>query len=114
MPMYLWATRFESHPELSAVGSYCPFIYLIVNLITSHVTAPWYIEFLSRFGALIDVRYQDGKLIDYWSTTAEQAMLLGLDVIDWLNVRHTEGLDDIYKSENGLEQIRPVYESITR
>ena len=70
-------------------------------------------EFLSRFDTLIDVRYQGGKLIDYWSTTACQALALGLDVIDWLNVRHKEGLDDIYKSENILEQIRPAYESIT-
>ena len=69
-------------------------------------------KFLSQFGMYVDIRYQDGKLIDDWSATAEQCLHMGMVVYDWDGKPH-HGLDSRYKSENVLAQLEDVYESIT-
>lgn len=66
---------------------------------------------LNQFGTYIDIRYQGGKLIDDWSSTAEQCLNLGMEVIDWDGRPH-RGLDSKYKSENVLEQLEEVYENL--
>ena len=69
-------------------------------------------KFLEQYGTYIDIRYQDGKVIDDWSSTAEQCMSMGMNVYDWEgNVHH--GLPEQYKSENVWEQIKEIYESLT-
>lgn len=68
-------------------------------------------SFLSQFGTYIDIRYQDGKVIDDWSSTAEQCLNMGMEVIDW-NGKVNKNLPSIYKSENIMSQIEDVYESL--
>ncbi len=67
----------------------------------------------SQFGTYIDIRYQNGKVIDDWSSTAEQFLNMGIPVYDWNNELR-KGLDSKYKSENVLKQLKSTYETITK
>ena len=69
-------------------------------------------KFLANFNTYIDIRYQNGKIIDDWSATAEQCLNMGHRVMDW-NGDYQHGLDSKYKSENVLKQLESTYESLT-
>ena len=68
--------------------------------------------FLSQFNTYVDIRYQDGEVINDWSSTASQCLNMGMDVIDW-NGKVNKGLDDIYKSENIMKQIGDIYANLS-
>jgi len=69
-------------------------------------------EYFSQFGTYIDIRFQGGRVIDDWSSTAEQFLAMGVPVYDWNNDLR-KGLDSKYKSENVLKQLKSTYENLT-
>lgn len=65
-------------------------------------------ELFGKFTTYVDIKYQNGELLDVFSTTAMQALACGLTVIDG-NGKKWKEFPEEHKPENVIEKLLSIY-----